>query len=177
VPKIRHAASINLGLRTRGAVHHHSRKIIQHEANRPCVASDHCCNPIVPDCPVALCGVHLREVYGFAADLVTDNWDAAVRDYVSELHGTFKPPKDVRQPRAGWLYFIRFGDRVKIGYTTNPDARLQALPHERVIGVIPGSRSDEAAWHKLLADYRVVGEWFRADPTVLEVLERVVNAS
>jgi hypothetical protein len=144
---------------------------------RPCVANDYCPGDPLPDAPVRLCGKHAREMYEFCSDMVGNRWDSAVREYVSELHGTFKPPQAVKQPRAGWLYFIRFGDRVKIGYSTNPDARLQALPHERVIGVIPGSRSDEAAWHKLLADFRVVGEWFRADPTVLEVLERVVNAS
>lgn len=131
----------------------------------------------MPGAPLALCGPHAREMYEFCSDLVTDNWDTAVREYVSELHDTFKPPQAVKQPRAGWIYFIRFGDRVKVGYTTNPDQRLRGLPHEQVIGIVPGTRADEAGWHKLLADFHVVGEWFRADAELLAILKRVVSRS
>lgn len=145
------------------------------EAGRPCIASDHCLEPVIPECPVQLCGHHLREVYAFASDLVTERWDGAVRDYVSTLHGTFTPPRAVKQPLAGWVYFIRFGDRVKVGYTTNPDSRLRDLPHEEVIGIVPGTRADEQAWHRLLADFHVVGEWFRAEPALLAQLRNVVS--
>jgi hypothetical protein len=64
-----------------------------------------------------------------------------------------------------------------VGFTTRPDQRLKNLPHEEVIGFVPGSRADEAAWHKLLVDYHVVGEWFRADPEVLSALARVIARS
>jgi hypothetical protein len=137
-----------------------------------CVASGHCDTPAIDGAPFPVCGHHLREAYEFAADMVTDNWDGAVRDYVSGLHDTFKPPTAVKQPRAGWVYFIRFGDRVKVGYTTVPKRRMTQLPHEQIIGMVHGTRDDEAAWHKLLADYHVVGEWFRATPEVIAVLER-----
>lgn len=142
-----------------------------------CIGSTHCDQPPVEGAPVPLCGHHLREVYEFAADMVTDNWDSAVREYVTDLHGTFKPPRAVKQPLAGWVYFIRFGDRVKVGYTTTPKRRLASLPHERVIGVVPGTRDDEAGWHRLLADFHVIGEWFRADPEVIATLERAASAA
>jgi hypothetical protein len=126
---------------------------------------------------VRLCAEHLRDVYAFASDLVSERWDDAVRQYVSELHQTFKPPATVRQPRSGWIYFIRFGDRVKIGYTTNPDQRMRDLPHDQVLGIMPGTRADEAAWHRLLIDFHVVGEWFRAEPDVIATLARVAERS
>ena len=53
-----------------------------------------------------------------------------------------------------------------------PRRRMTQLPHEQVIGIVPGTRDDEAAWHRLLADFHVVGEWFRAEPEVLAALER-----
>lgn len=142
-----------------------------------CVAGEHCPADPVPDAPVALCAKHLREVYTFAAEMVEQNWDGAVREYVADLHDTFKPPKAVKQPLAGWVYFIQFGDRVKIGYTTKPAQRMQGLPHDRVIGMVPGTRDDEASWHRLLAPHHIVGEWFAAEPEVLAMLERVASAA
>jgi hypothetical protein len=147
-----------------------------HQSRLRCIGTGNDCpRETVDDCPVPLCSHHLREVYTFAADLVTERWDGAVREYVADLHETFKPPPALKQPASGWVYFIRFSDRIKIGYTTKPDNRLRDLPHEQVIGVIPGTRSDEAAWHELLTEFHVVGEWFRAEPAVLEMLERVAR--
>lgn len=137
----------------------------------------YCLQPNCPEqpvefAPVALCGKHLRKVYEFAQDLVIEQWDGAVREYVSDLHAKFSPPRAVRR-RPGNVYFIRLGDRIKVGYSENPAARLAELPHEEVFGVIPGSREDERGWHRLLADYRVTGEWFRADPGVIAHISRV----
>jgi hypothetical protein len=71
------------------------------------------------------------------------------------------------------VYFVQLGDRVKIGYTEHPKQRFAGLPHEKVIGIVKGTRVDEKGWHVMLADYQVVGEWFVADPELLEVLYRV----
>lgn len=139
-----------------------------------CAASTGCTNPLVPDCPVHLCAKHLREVYEFAHDLVENSWDEAVRGYVAELHTRFRPPRAVTKRTPGNLYFIRFGDRIKVGYSTNPEVRIAELPHEEVLGIVPGTRSDEKSWHRLLADFHVTGEWFRADPEVLAMIARVV---
>lgn len=128
--------------------------------------------------PVPLCGKHLHEVYEFAQDMITENWDGAVRGYVSELHGQFKPPAPVKRGiRHGHVYFIRFSDRVKIGFTTDPVRRLRGLPHEEIIGVVRGTRADERAWHDLLADFHVTGEWFTAAPEVLAMLARVTSTA
>lgn len=153
-------------------------RVDPHDAGRTCIAHDgECPRDLVPGSPVRLCGHHLREVYEFAQDLVTDRWDGAVRDYVSELHNTFTPPAAVKKrPRPGFVYFIRFGNQIKVGFTTNVEQRMRDLPHEEILGVVPGTLEDEAAWHKMLAEYRTVGEWFRAEPEVLDALERVVSA-
>jgi hypothetical protein len=153
---------------------------------RPCLASDHCGLPIVDGAPVALCGRHLREVYEFAQDMIevyefaqdmiSEKWDAVMRTYVADLQSRFSPPAPVKRGiRHGHIYFIRFGDRVKIGYSTDPASRIRVLPHEEVIGVIRGTRADERAWHDLLADFHVVGEWFTATPEVLASLAQVVE--
>jgi hypothetical protein len=110
--------------------------------------------------------------------MVTERWDGAVREYVADLQDTFKPPLAVRKrPRPGSVYFVRLGDRVKIGYSENVPKRLTVIPHEEVLGVIHGTREDEQGWHQLLADYRTVGEWFRAEADVLDHIRRVVAAA
>jgi hypothetical protein len=176
MPRIRHQTAQDASFRARYGVDHHALKYVPAGDGRPCVGSDRCPGEPLEDFPVRLCGVHAREVYEACSDLVTSQWDDAVRDYVAELHDTFKPPRAVKQPLAGWVYFIRFSDRVKVGYTTRPDERMHGLPHEEIIGIIPGTRADERAWHSLLADFHVVGEWFRADPQVLAMLAQVATA-
>lgn len=143
-----------------------------------CVAHDSCERDVVDGSPVRLCAHHIREVYEFAQDLVAQRWDGAVREYVADLHDTFKPPRSVlKRPKQGYVYFVRLGDRVKIGYSENVPQRLAAVPHEEVLGVIPGTMDDEQGWHQLLADYRTVGEWFRADDDVLAAIGRVVASA
>lgn len=176
--RIRHARYREQTSRIKALSDRHHDRVDAAQAGRTCVAHDGACQrPVVPEAPVLLCGHHMREVYEFAQDLVTERWDGAIREYVSGLHNTFKPPAPVkRRPKPGFVYFIRFGDRVKIGFTTDFEKRKRDLPHEQVIAVISGTRDDEATWHQLLEEYRTVGEWFRAEPEVLDALERVADA-
>ncbi len=142
-----------------------------------CRASDSCpYNPLPREISrIALCGKHLREAYEDAQDLISERWDDACRRYVADLQNTFKPPPAItRRPRQGYVYFIRFGHRVKVGFTENPNRRLGELPHEEVIGVVSGTREDEMAWHALLTDFRVTGEWYQAEPEVMAQIRSVV---
>lgn len=70
------------------------------------------------------------------------------------------------------VYFIRLGSRVKIGFSTNVRSRLADLPHEQVLGVIPGTFADENRLHKQFAHLRTTGEWFRAEPELLEFIAK-----
>jgi hypothetical protein len=73
-----------------------------------------------------------------------------------------------------YVYGVRCGDYVKIGYTTNPMARLIDLPDSvicpddldlgqelEVLFLVAGDRETEALLHQLLAHAWVAGEWFR----------------
>lgn len=69
------------------------------------------------------------------------------------------------------VYYVRFGDRVKIGYTTNLAARLTAIPHDEVLATEPGTMQDERARHRQFADLRITGEWFTyAEPLVSHIV-------
>jgi hypothetical protein len=69
------------------------------------------------------------------------------------------------------IYFIRSGRRglVKIGYTTNAQARLENLQCGSaepltIIGLAEGDRKAESDWHRRFAHLRLHGEWFRFAP-------------
>lgn len=74
--------------------------------------------------------------------------------------------------RVDVVYYIRFGERIKIGTTANPRARLAALPHQEVLAFERGDRMLEHARHTEFAEHRIPGsEWFH----VHEALRRHVR--
>jgi hypothetical protein len=66
---------------------------------------------------------------------------------------------------SGFVYAIRCGGHVKIGWSTDPVSRLgkikvdNPLPCE-LIGFRPASEDDERLAHAALAPWRRSGEWF-----------------
>lgn len=143
-----------------------------------CRANDSCPFPPVGGARVALCGKHMREVYEDAQDVIARRWEDGLREFIAESLPSFKPPAAVvRRPRPGWVYFARFGARIKVGYSEDVDRRMQAIPHDEILGIVPGTYGDEQAWHRLLAEFRVSGEWYEARPEVLEQIRAVVQAS
>lgn len=66
---------------------------------------------------------------------------------------------------SGKIYFVSAPGRIKIGYTANPDDRLEKLRQVdmeslSVLATIDGSRRLERHLHEKLAPYRLKGEWF-----------------
>jgi hypothetical protein len=72
----------------------------------------------------------------------------------------------------GYVYFVQFSDRIKIGYTRNPDERMLAIPHDRVIAIISGTRADEKSLQSKFEHLHVTGEWFVASPELVEFAEK-----
>lgn len=76
----------------------------------------------------------------------------------------------------GFIYFIRCGEFVKIGFSKKPKVRLRALaiasPFELVtLATHAGSQEDERALHKWLAPHRHRGEWFRWHADVEQIIQ------
>ena len=75
-------------------------------------------------------------------------------------------PKTKTTKITSFVYFLLFGNKVKIGTCANVKGRLQSLrtgiPGKyRVYYVTPGGRALESELHNLFAADRVSGEWFR----------------
>lgn len=63
------------------------------------------------------------------------------------------------------VYFVKCGEYIKIGTSTDVDARVRALaskhPDVSTLCTFDGGRDIERAFHKKLAAHRRSGEWFR----------------
>ena len=65
-------------------------------------------------------------------------------------------------PRIHVVYYLRQGDRVKIGTTFQPRQRFAAIWHEELLAFERGDRVLERQRHDQFADERYPGsEWFR----------------
>lgn len=74
------------------------------------------------------------------------------------------------------IYFIRLGDAVKIGFSTDVTARvntqLKAMPSGAAcLGHMPGGADVEAHLHKVFGRFHQRGEWFDADPELISFAE------
>lgn len=79
--------------------------------------------------------------------------------------------------RDGYVYFLRAGNTVKIGFSTNLRGRLEKLRNGNSYPVfickfVKGSRKTEASFHKRFAEYRLRGEWFDLRGSLAKYLER-----
>ena len=82
------------------------------------------------------------------------------------------PDGDLAPPRVDVVYYLRqrddFGDRIKIGTTTNPRQRLAAVPHQELLAFERGDRTLERRRHRAFAADRYPRtEWFRTTPALL----------
>lgn len=76
----------------------------------------------------------------------------------------------------GLIYFVGFGDSVKIGFTTNFPKRLKALqttlPERLTVYVtMLGTTDAERSLHNQFAPDRLTGEWFRLSDAVLAFIK------
>lgn len=70
--------------------------------------------------------------------------------------------------RINVVYYVRFGDRIKIGTSINPRKRLQEIPHDEVLAFERGGVTLEAQRHIEFRTSRIRNtEWFDATEDIL----------
>lgn len=116
-----------------------------------------------------LCNRHIVKVYRQAQNII--------RDAMPELEPAQYRRSRFEMDTPGVVYFIRLGSLVKIGFTTALAQRLRDLPFEEVLGVKPGTMRDEKDLHSRFGHLRQTGEWFRAEPDLLDFIASVSEAA
>lgn len=66
------------------------------------------------------------------------------------------------------IYYIRRGNLIKIGTTTEPATRFRALMPDEILAFEPGSVAGEYLRHRQFGHLRCRGEYFRSAPEILE---------
>ncbi|MER7447820.1 GIY-YIG nuclease family protein [Microbacterium sp. NPDC097977] len=89
-----------------------------------------------------------------------------------------KPAPDVdTATRKGtdWVYYIRFGDRIKIGTSSSIKGRLSTLPHDEILALEPGGRSLERERCREFSALRIDGQraWFQDTPALRTHADRL----
>lgn len=108
--------------------------------------------------PVDLCADHVREL--------RDHWnlDRSADDVPAEVIAARQQLAALHRPV---VYYVRFGDRIKIGWTNNLSSRLEDLPYDEVLATEPGGLEVERARHKQFRALHACGEWFHAREPLL----------
>ena len=85
-----------------------------------------------------------------------------------------------RRVHPGYVYFIHGGDRIKIGYSRDPEERLSTLQtstadHLQIIGSIVGDKSKERSLHEQFGHLKIRNEWFRPEADLIDFICRVTG--
>lgn len=141
-----------------------------------------CESPALPSAPAPLCQGHLVAVHEWVTEhspapdrspapcplcgaqlgvRLASGWVCAVCEWPA---GSF-PDGELPPPRIDVVYYIRFGDRIKIGTSANPRRRLGALWHDELLAFERGDRVIEHRRHLQFAGSRIDrSEWFERTP-------------
>ena len=106
---------------------------------------------------VPLCDAHAAKVYRRVRDAMSTLSNA--KPFPATGSGRANPLHSDVTP--GEVYFLRRGELVKIGFSTNVRRRIAALGGGQLLATIPGTMRDEQAMHRRFARLREQGEWFR----------------
>lgn len=124
-------------------------------------------DPLISDVATILESMRLHQVDTSDREAIRLAVDAARRRAESEraLSETRVPyrekvaqRRDLGQPV---VYYMRLGDRCKIGFTVDIDKRRRVIQPEEVLVTEPGTMALERQRHEQFRDLRMSGEWFR----------------
>lgn len=71
------------------------------------------------------------------------------------------------------VYYMRIGNRVKIGFTTGLAERLKVINPEEIMAVEPGGYELEQRRHREFRHLRTHGEWFRLEAPLTDWIARL----
>lgn len=76
------------------------------------------------------------------------------------------------QPLTGWIYFVRFTDFMKIGFSQRPVNRIAVIMQQQAhyavaVTILRGTYDDEQRLHVALGGLRARGEWYSLSTALL----------
>lgn len=101
---------------------------------------------------------------------------SATNDWLTQFRQARWQARRDRQAkgRVGYTYFIRNGDRIKIGWSRDPKGRAQALSlrESDILGVVQSEQRFERVCHEMWETVRIGNtEWFLATDELLDWID------
>lgn len=152
-------------------------------ARRPaayCVYSD--CRERASYHQMPICREHAAQAWKAFEDIEPESYKRLVRGETREiasearaLKAKVDETKRLAVHRPGTIYFVRIGDRIKIGFTTDLYRRMcQYPPNSELLAIHPGTPGLERQTHKQFAHHLADGrEWFRPNRELADHIEKV----
>lgn len=138
-----------------------------------------CGNTCIPDAPIPICYEHAGDLLAFMRDafdeIVNNLGNIGVR-YLAHMSSSIERQAQVRRElkeSAGVVYYVRVGDLIKIGTTTNLKARVASYPPgSQLLATERGGLDVEAARLAQFDGCLAAGkEWFMPSPRLLAHIE------
>ena len=132
-----------------------------------------CDAPAFDGLPFPVCGRHAAELYRAVRErmdgLASDPLGFATRMIEASDAEDRRRYANMPVPREEVVYYVRLGDHVKIGYTSDLKARMNKYgPTARLLATERGTMSTESARLRQFAQYLDAGkEWFRPGPRLM----------
>jgi len=131
---------------------------------------DYCNDVPSEDLGAPLCMNHAKQLTVQVMLLTSKTVRPISKTRTSTEHAHTATP-ETRATKKGHVYFIRFGDRIKIGFTTSVTTRMKNVPHDEILALVPGTLSTERMYHKQFDAIRITGEWFDNDPRLTDFIK------
>lgn len=140
-----------------------------------------CQKPVPDDFPMKLCETHalmtaavMMERGGATMKRLRSMYDTSYVRRLDRAEEKPRPPQYVGgAPEV--VYYLRFGDTIKIGTSRNLHGRLKQIPHNELLAIEPGGRVREKLRHDQFAESRLHGEWFRVDADLQDHVAHIVE--
>lgn len=149
------------------------------QAERPTCEWRECGEPRVNN-DIPLCHEHVIRVWGYVEDLEADGVKVVARKKMADVAEIQAAEEEQRQRwaeesrKAGWVYYLRVGELIKIGYTNDIYRRVkQYPPNVKFLAFHPGTLGLEQEYHRNFAQSRAMGrEWYHPTEEVMAQVRR-----
>lgn len=131
----------------------------------------------------ALCSTH-TSLHNSALRVVKEQ---AIAKHMESIHER-RRSQEAKRVSSHFVYFIKAGRKIKIGYATDPVRRLHRIrsgtsgagapvgldtSRAKILATIEGDRLREGELHRQFKHLRVSGEWFHATPELVSFIQEV----
>lgn len=131
---------------------------------------DGCGNDAHPHLSAPICMDHAKKLTAQVVLLTTKDPTPSTTRQAKKQAGQARSEYGPKE-KLGLVYFIRFADRIKIGYTTDLPTRMKTVPHDEILALVPGTMADEKTLHRKFNSLRITGEWFANDPRLTDFIK------